>query len=278
LAGGWHQRGDERGDATMSGSESGMTGQAATVALLEAFAEAYNRHDVDAIMRLMTEDCVFQSYFGPEACGERFAGAERVRERVVAGLAEFPDATWRDVRHFACGDRGVSEWIFRGTRRGGGEVIERQGCDVFTLRDGRIHVKDTHHKWRQAPAIREEVRVPAIHAPVGRYAHAVRHRDLLFVSGCGPFDREAQLIGAGDVVAQTRQVLENVGAILEAAGMSFVNVIKETVYLTDIEDRYATRAVREHFYGPTLPASTLIEISRCVVPDMKIEIDVVAGA
>jgi enamine deaminase RidA (YjgF/YER057c/UK114 family) len=171
----------------------------------------------------------------------------------------------------------VSEWTFRGTRRGGGEVVERQGCDVFTLRDGRIHIEDTYHKWRQATVVRQEVRIPAIHAPVGRYAHAVRHRDPLFVSGCGPFDLEARLVGTGDVVAQKRQVPENVRAILEAAGMSFANVIKEAVYLTDIEDRYATRAVREHFYWPTLPASTLAEISPYVVPEMKIEIDVVAG-
>ncbi|MGH7263554.1 MAG: RidA family protein [Candidatus Rokuibacteriota bacterium] len=105
----------------------------------------------------------------------------------------------------------------------------------------------------------------------------MRHRDLIFVSGCGPFDGDGTLVGAGDIAAQTRQVLENVGAILAAAGMSFANVIKETVYLTDIEDRYATRPIRDQFYGRTLPVSTLIEISRCVVPEMKIEIDVVAG-
>lgn len=59
--------------------------------------------------------------------------------------------------------------------------------------------------------------------------------------------------------------------------MSFANVVKETVYLTNIDDRAATRAVRERFYGPNLPACTLIEISRCVHPDMLIEIDVVAS-
>ncbi|MGH7263555.1 MAG: nuclear transport factor 2 family protein [Candidatus Rokuibacteriota bacterium] len=53
------------------------------------------------------------------------------------------------MRHFVSGDRGVSEWTFRGTRRSTGEVVERQGCDVFTLHDGRIQVKDTYHKWRR---------------------------------------------------------------------------------------------------------------------------------
>jgi reactive intermediate/imine deaminase len=138
-------------------------------------------------------------------------------------------------------------------------------------------VKDTYQKWRQPVGARQEIQVPTIHRPVGRYAHAVKYRDLLFVSGCGPFDQEANFVGAGDIVAQTARTLENLKAILASAGMSFANVLKETIYLTDINDRQATRAVREQFYGQSLPASTLIEISGCVVPEMKIEIDVVAG-
>jgi reactive intermediate/imine deaminase len=250
---------------------------AVILALLDRFAEAYNCHDVDGIMSLMTEDCTFVSYFGPDTCGQRFSGTQQVRKRVIAGLQDFPDARWEDVRHFVSGDRGVTEWTFRGTRCGTAEFVERQGCDIFSFRNNKIHIKDTYQKWRMPTVTRHEVKVPSIHRPVGRYAHAVKSRDLLFVSGCGPFDENGGIVGVNDIAAQTTKTLDNVKAILEAAGMSFANVVKETVYLTNIDDRTATRAVRERFYGASLPACTLIEISRCVHPDMRIEIDVVAS-
>ena len=128
----------------------------AALKLLEAFADAYNRHDVDGIMALMARDCMFLSYFGPDACGERFEGFEKVSQRVAAGLADFPDAHWDDLNHFVSGNRGVSEWTFRGTRRGTAERIERCGVDIFTFTDGKIHIKNTFHKWRQP-----EIRPPA---------------------------------------------------------------------------------------------------------------------
>ena len=101
------------------------------------------------IMAHMTEDCSFLSYFGPELCGETFAGFDKVRQRVATGLADFPDARWDNLSHFVSGNRGVSEWTFRGTRRGTAELVERCGLDVFTFKSGKIHVKNTYHKWRQ---------------------------------------------------------------------------------------------------------------------------------
>jgi ketosteroid isomerase-like protein len=133
----------------MSNEQARSLQPEAAIALLDAFADAYNRHDVDGIMRLMTEDCTFVSYFGPEPFGERFVGAENVRRRVAAGLQDFPDAKWYDLHHFVSGDRGLSQWTFVGTRRGTSERVERCGCDIFTFRNGKIHVKDTYHKWRQ---------------------------------------------------------------------------------------------------------------------------------
>jgi hypothetical protein len=124
-------------------------GEAETIAMLDSFADAYNRHDVDGIMAHMTDDCVFVSFFGPDVCGERFEGRDKVRQRVASGLADFPDASWDIIGHFVSGDRGVSEWIFRGTKRGTTERAERQGLDVFTFRNGKIQIKNTYQKWRQ---------------------------------------------------------------------------------------------------------------------------------
>ena len=118
-----------------------------TVADLQAFAEAFNRHDADALMRFMTDDCVFQASAGPEACGARYAGQPAVRAAFSEVWKDFPDARWRSPRHFVCGDRGVSEWTFTGTRADGTRV-EVDGCDLFTFRDGRISVKNSYRKNR----------------------------------------------------------------------------------------------------------------------------------
>jgi steroid delta-isomerase-like uncharacterized protein len=118
---------------------------------LRAFADAWNRHDVDALMAFMAEDCVFASSAGPDACGLRYAGRDAVRAGFSAVFATFPDARWDNARHFVVGDRGVSEWTFRGTKTDGVRV-EVDGCDLFTFRDGRIAVKDSYRKNRPALA------------------------------------------------------------------------------------------------------------------------------
>jgi len=124
--------------------------------------------------------------------------------------------------------------------------------------------------------VREEIRVPGQPEPISHYTDAVRAGDLLFVSGCVPVDSEGKLVGGGDVVAQTRQALENVGRVLEAAGVTFADVAKVTVYLTDVEDRPRINPVRREFFGETRPASTLVEVSRLAIPGAKVEIEAVA--
>jgi steroid delta-isomerase-like uncharacterized protein len=114
---------------------------------LQAFADAWNRHDVDALMTFMTDDCVFEASAGPDACGERHAGRDAVRSAFAAVWEAFPDAHWGNARHFVHGDRGVSEWTFTGTRRDGTRV-EVNGCDLFTFRDGRIALKNSYRKNR----------------------------------------------------------------------------------------------------------------------------------
>ena len=122
-----------------------------TTETLQAFAEAWNRHDVDALMAFMTEDCVFEASAGPDISGTRYVGREAVRAGFAEVWATFPDAHWDNARHFVFGERGVSEWTFTGTRADGTRV-EVDGCDLFTFRDGRISLKDSYRKNRPALA------------------------------------------------------------------------------------------------------------------------------
>jgi steroid delta-isomerase-like uncharacterized protein len=117
--------------------------------LLERFAEAWNRHDLDALMSMMTDDCVFAASAGADVDGERSEGSAAVRAAFAAVFEAFPDAQWANARHFVAGGRGVSEWTFSGTRRDGHRV-EVSGCDLLTFRDGRIAVKDSYRKNRPA--------------------------------------------------------------------------------------------------------------------------------
>jgi steroid delta-isomerase-like uncharacterized protein len=130
-----------------------------TPATLQAFADAWNRHDVEALMSFMTEDCVFEASAGPQICGTRHAGREAVRAAFAEVWATFPDAHWGEARHLVQGTRGVSEWTFTGTRADGTRV-EVHGCDLFTFRDGKIARKDSYRKNRPpipAPATSKEV-------------------------------------------------------------------------------------------------------------------------
>ncbi|HKW94640.1 MAG TPA: nuclear transport factor 2 family protein [Methylomirabilota bacterium] len=115
----------------------------------EFFNAGWNRHDVDALMTFMAEDCVFESTAGPDVCGTRHAGRDRVREAFARVFATFPDARFAAPRHFVAGDRGVSEWVFSGTAADGRKV-EVNGCDVFTFREGKIAVKSSFFKTRTA--------------------------------------------------------------------------------------------------------------------------------
>ena len=118
-----------------------------TTETLQAFADAWNRHDVDALMSFMTDDCVFEASAGADVCGQRTSGPQAVRRAFAEVWTTFPDAHWGAARHFVCGDRGVSEWTFTGTRSDGTRV-EVHGCDLFTFRDGRIAVKNSYRKNR----------------------------------------------------------------------------------------------------------------------------------
>ena len=115
--------------------------------LLADFAAAWNRHDIEALMGFMADDCAFHGVAGPELLGRSFIGREAVREGFQLAWQTFPDAQWVDGDHFVVGDRGVSESTFRGTRADGAR-IEARMVDVFTFRDGKIAVKNAYRKDR----------------------------------------------------------------------------------------------------------------------------------
>lgn len=123
---------------------------------------------------------------------------------------------------------------------------------------------------------REEIRVDGLAEPISHYTHAVRAGELLFVSGVVPVDGEGKVVGGDDVVAQARRVFENLRAVLEAAGCGFEDVVKVTVFLTDVDDRPLINPVRQEAFGASRPASTLVEVSRLAVEGAKLEIEAVA--
>ncbi|HZB91421.1 MAG TPA: RidA family protein [Stellaceae bacterium] len=125
--------------------------------------------------------------------------------------------------------------------------------------------------------MREELRVAGLSTPISHYTDAVRWGDLLFISGVAPLDAEGRLVGGEDVVAQTRQVFRNLRCVLDAVGADFADILKVTVYLTDVADRTRINPVRQEFFGAARPASTLIGVAALALPGMKVEIEAVAG-
>jgi len=117
-------------------------------------------------------------------------------------------------------------------------------------------------------------------APMGTYSQAVRVETgdavWIHVSGQIAIDRAGNLVGPGDLRAQTRQVFENLKAILEANGATFGDAVKIGTYLTTLDDLAAMREIRSEYLTSDPPASTAVQVVALVVPDALIEIDLVA--
>lgn len=120
---------------------------------LKATFDAFNRHDIDAVMTHFAADCVFTTVGGTEVFGSRIEGRDAIARAFVAVWTAMPDAEWADHRHFVCGDRAVSEWTFRGTDAEGRRT-EAQGVDLFTLRDGKLVLKQAFRKQRPVSSAR----------------------------------------------------------------------------------------------------------------------------
>lgn len=119
----------------------------AALAMLREIAHAFDRHDLDGIMRQFAEDAVFDSPRGPERHGTRYVGVAAIRDAFAARFAGIPDVRYQDDAHFVDGDRGASEWTLSGTTTEG-QRIEVRGCDLWVIRDGKIVRKDSFWKIR----------------------------------------------------------------------------------------------------------------------------------
>ena len=117
---------------------------------LKQILDAFNRHDLEAIVSHFAEDCVLEAPRGPDPWGTRFVGRDEVRRGLAARFEGIPDVHYGDDDHFVSGSRGLSEWTITGTTVDG-ERIEVRGCDLWTFGDdGEITRKDSYWKIRES--------------------------------------------------------------------------------------------------------------------------------
>jgi len=113
--------------------------------VLERMLDAFNDHDLQAIMSLFVNDCVFEAPRGPAPWGRRFEGKQAVAEGLGARFSGIPDVSYESHGDFVSGERGASEWTLRGTTVEG-EHLEVRGCDLWTFRGDEVVVKNSFWK------------------------------------------------------------------------------------------------------------------------------------
>jgi 2-iminobutanoate/2-iminopropanoate deaminase len=123
--------------------------------------------------------------------------------------------------------------------------------------------------------MRQAISTPAAPQAVGPYSQAIRAGSFLFVSGQIPIDPATGQVVAGDIAVQTRRVMQNIGEILKAAGSSFDQVVRTTVYLADLAEFPAMNGAYAAFFESPAPARSTIQAAR-LPRDAKLEVDVIA--
>jgi 2-iminobutanoate/2-iminopropanoate deaminase len=124
--------------------------------------------------------------------------------------------------------------------------------------------------------VRQAVSTSSAPPAIGPYSQAIRAGSLLFVSGQIPLDPATGKMVEGDVAAQTRQVFQNLGAILAAAGASFDHVVRTTVYLADMNDFPVMNEIYATFFTAPAPARATVQAAR-LPRDARVEIDLIAS-
>jgi 2-iminobutanoate/2-iminopropanoate deaminase len=111
---------------------------------------------------------------------------------------------------------------------------------------------------------------------IGPYSPAIRAGQLLFVSGQVPLDPATGQMIEGDITAQARRVLDNIGALLTAGGRSFADVVRTTIFLADMNDFAAVNDVYGQYFSEPYPARATVQVAR-LPKDARVEIDVIAA-
>jgi 2-iminobutanoate/2-iminopropanoate deaminase len=114
-------------------------------------------------------------------------------------------------------------------------------------------------------------------AAIGPYSQAVRFGNLLFVSGQIPLDPQSGEIVEGDIEAQTRQVMENLKAIIESTGMNLQNVLKCSCFLSSMDHFVKFNSVYDEYFNESLPARETVEVGR-LPKDVLVEVSAICGA
>lgn len=122
-----------------------MEDAAAIRAALDGLAEAFNAHDVDAILGFFAEDCSLDLPRGPDPHGSRFLGKSEVRRGLMIRFETTPDVHYGELENFVSGDTGMSRWLLTGTTPQG-EKVRVRGCDFYSFRDGKVIRKDSYWK------------------------------------------------------------------------------------------------------------------------------------
>ena len=134
----------------------------------------------------------------------------------------------------------------------------------------------TRGKSHQSGLMRQAISSDGAPKAIGPYSQAIRAGQLLFLSGQVPLDpATGQLVG-GDIAAQTRRVMDNLGAVLNAAGLSFADIVRTTIFLADINDFAAVNEVYGSYFSAPAPARATVQVAR-LPKDARVEIDAVAS-
>lgn len=146
-------------------------------------------------------------------------------------------------------------------QRSGGETCK--AC-IPAVRDTEAGMKkEIHPGWEW-------------HKPFA-YSQAIRFGDLLFVSGQAALAADGSIVGGNDFLAQARQAFKNLAAVLEAAGGRLRDVLKVTIFITDMNNFPAIVALRQEFFTPPYPADSIVEVRALALPGLLVEIEAVAG-
>ena len=123
--------------------------------------------------------------------------------------------------------------------------------------------------------MKQAISAPDSPKAIGPYSPAVRAGQMVFISGQVPIDPATGNLIDGDIAAQTRRVFDNLGALLQAAGLSYANVVRTTVFLADMNDFAAMNQTYATFFSEPYPARSTVQVSR-LPKDARVEIDVIA--